>query len=193
MLAKTLMILLVITVSAQSATAQSTFGDIVGVVKDQNQDAVPNAQIVLTSVDDGSQHQTTSDADGAFHFVNLKAGNYGLVATAAGFADFKVSSVHLDARQTLRLDVAMKLASASQSIEVAASAGPMMNTEDATIADSKDFQQITSLPVNYRGTTTSPLAMLATVPGAQQDANGNVPLAGDFPRKCSIPSMALRR
>lgn len=192
MLAKTIMILLVITLSAPWASAQSTFGDVVGVVKDQNQGAVPNAQIVLSSVDDGSQHQAASDADGAFHFVNLKAGNYALVATAAGFADFKISSAHLDARQTLRLDVAMKLASASQSIEVAGSAGPMMNTEDATISDSKDFQQITSLPVNYRGTTTSPLAMLATVPGAQQDANGNVSVGGDFPLRCNTPSMDLR-
>src|SRR6202166_2811105 len=181
MLAKAILILLVITLSAPWASAQSTFGDVVGVVKDQNQGGVPGAQIVITSVDDGSQHQTMSDADGAFHFVNLKAGNYDLVATAAGFADFKISSAHLDARQTLRLDVAMKLASASQSIEVAASAGPLMNTEDATIADSKDFQQITSLPVNYRGTTTSPLAMLATVPGAQQDANGNVSVGGGLP------------
>jgi hypothetical protein len=178
MLAKAIMILLVITLSASGTSAQSTFGDVVGVVKDQNQGGVPGAQVLLTRVDDGSQHQTTSDADGAFHFVNLKAGNYDLIATAAGFADFKISSAHLDARQTLRFDVAMKLASASQSIEVAASAGPMMNTEDATIADSKDFQQITTLPVNYRGTTTSPLAMLATVPGAQQDANGNVSVGG---------------
>src|SRR6202049_1132222 len=181
MSARTILIVIVITLSAPRASAQSTFGDVVGVVRDQNQGGVPGAQIVLTSVDDGSQHQTISDADGAFHFVNLKAGNYDLVATAAGFADFKISSAHLDARQTLRLDVAMKLASASQSIEVAASAGPMMNTEDATIADSKDFEQITSLPVNYRGTTTSPLAMLATVPGAQQDANGNVSVGGGLP------------
>src|ERR1700676_1070874 len=181
MLAKAIMILLVVTLSAPWANAQSTFGDVVGVVKDQNQGGVAGAQVLLTSVDDGSQHQTTSDADGAFHFVNLKAGNYSFAATAAGFADFKISSAHLDARQTLRLDVAMKLASASQSIEVAASAGPMMNTEDATISDSKDFQQITSLPVNYRGTTTSPLAMLATVPGAQQDSNGNVSVGGGLP------------
>src|SRR6202790_480827 len=181
MLGKAVSILLVVTLSAPWASAQSTFGDVVGVVKDQNQGGVPGAQVLLTSVDDGSQHQTTSDTDGAFHFVNLKAGNYALVATAAGFADFKISTAHLDARQTLRLDVAMKLASASQSIEVAASAGPMMNTEDATISDSKDFQQITSLPVNYRGTTTSPLAMLATVPGAQQDASGNVSVGGGLP------------
>src|SRR6202140_4630728 len=95
MWAKAIMILLVITLSAGWASAQSTFGDVVGVVKDQNQGGVPGAQIVITSVDDGSQHQTMSDADGAFHFVNLKAGNYDLVATAAGFADFKISSAHL--------------------------------------------------------------------------------------------------
>jgi len=105
MLAKAILILLVITLSAPWASAQSTFGDVVGVVKDQNQGGVPGAQIVLTSVGDGSQHHTTSDADGAFHFVNLRAGNYHLVATAAGFADFKISSAHLDARQTLRLAV----------------------------------------------------------------------------------------
>jgi hypothetical protein len=181
MFAKAIMILLVITVTAPWASAQSTFGDVVGVVKDQNEGGVPGAQVLLTSVDDGSQHQTASDTDGAFHFVNLKSGNYDLVISAAGFSDFKISSAHLDARQTLRLDVVVKLASASQSVEVAASAGPMMNTEDATIADSKNFQQITSLPVNYRGTTTSPLAMLATVPGAQQDANGNVSVGGGLP------------
>jgi hypothetical protein len=35
--------------------------------------------------------------------------------------------------------------------------------------------------VNYRGATTSPLAMLSTVPGAQQDANGNVSVGGGLP------------
>src|ERR1700730_15587077 len=92
MLAKAIMILLVITLSAPWASAQSTFGDVVGVVKDQNQGAVPGAQVLLTSDDDGSQHQTTSDADGAFHFVSLKAGNYNAVAAAPGFADFRKSS-----------------------------------------------------------------------------------------------------
>jgi len=89
--------------------------------------------------------------------------------------------LQLDARQSLRLDVPLKLASASQSIEVNSDAGPVINTENGTIGDSKDFQQITRLPVNYRGATTSPLAMLATVPGAQQDANGNVSVGGGLP------------
>jgi hypothetical protein len=58
--------------------------------------------------------------------------------------------------------------------------GLVFNTENGTIGDTKDFGQLTNLPVNYRGATTSPLAMLATVPGAQ-DANGNVSVGGGLP------------
>jgi hypothetical protein len=50
--------------------------------------------------------------------------------------------------------------------------GAVINTENGTIADTKDFQQSTALPVNYRGANSSLLATLSTVPGAQQDANG---------------------
>jgi hypothetical protein len=89
MLAKAIFILLVITLSTPWASAQSTFGDVVGVVKDPTQGGIPRAQVLLTGVDDGSQHQTTSDAEGAFHFVNIKAGSYNLAVSAAGFADFK--------------------------------------------------------------------------------------------------------
>ena len=79
------------------------------------------------------------------------------------------------------MDVALKLATSTQTIEVSGESGPVINAENGTIGDTKDFQQITNLPVNYRGATTSPLAMLATVPGAQQDANGNVSVGGGLP------------
>ena len=175
------LLLIVLLLSAPWAVGQSTFGDILGVVKDPSQGTVLAAQVVLTRVEDKSERSATTDADGAFHFVNLRPGHYDLLITALGFAEFKISSAQLDARQTLRFDVALKLASAAQTIEVGSDSGPVINTENATIGDSKSFQQITSLPVNYRGTTTSPLAMLATVPGAQQDANGNVSVGGGLP------------
>src|SRR5467141_2914400 len=167
--------------SAAPLEAQSTFGEMIGVVKDPGQGVVPGAQVTLTNVDDHMQHTAATDADGAFHFVNLKPGHYELLVAAAGFAEYKMTAVQLDARQSVRLDVALKLASAAQSIEVGGEAGPVINTENATIGDTKDFAQITNLPVNYRGATTSPLAMLATVPGAQQDANGNVSVGGGLP------------
>ena len=93
----------------------------------------------------------TTDGDGAFEFPNVKAGRYELQVHAMGFADLKMTSLQLDARQTLRADVVLKLASSTQTVEVAGDSGPVINTENATIGDSKDFSQITNLPVNYRG------------------------------------------
>ena len=181
MLRKVSIFLIAIVLLVPRATGQSTFGGIVGVVKDPSQSAVPNAQLTLTSLDDRSQRSASTDNNGGFEFINLKAGHYELEIRADGFADYKVESLQLDARQSLRLDVSLKLAGSTQTIEVNSEAGPVIDTENGTIGDTKDFQQLTGLPVNYRGATTSPLAMLATVPGAQQDANGNVSVGGGLP------------
>ncbi len=181
MLARISTLIFAVLLAAPWALGQSMFGGIVGVVKDPTQEAVGSAHITLTSLDDQTQRAATTDANGEFEFINLKAGRYSLEVHADGFAAYKVSSLQLDARQSLRLDVALKLASATQTVEVTSESGPVINTENGTIGDTKDFKQLTSLPVNYRGATTSPLAMLATVPGAQQDANGNVSVGGGLP------------
>jgi hypothetical protein len=54
----------------------------------------------------------------------------------------------------------------------------VINTENATISDSKNNQQITQLPLNNRATTTSPLAALSISPNVQQDSSGNIALGG---------------
>jgi hypothetical protein len=172
--------LFVLLVPTQYAVSQSTFGNIVGVIKDPDQLVVPGAQISLTSLDDNSKRTTVSDPDGAFQLTNVKAGRYEFVVEAKGFSPYKLVSVQLGARQTLRLDTNLKLASTTEIVEVGAAA-PTINTENATLADTKDFIQASQLPVNYRGASTSSMAMLATVPGTQQDANGNVAVGGGLP------------
>jgi len=163
--------------SGRSA-AQSTFGDIIGVVKDPGMGVVPGAQVTLTDIDEHTQHIATTDADGAFHFVNLKPGHYELVVTAAGFADYKVAASQLDARQTLRFDVVLKLASAAQTIEVGGDAGPVINTENATLSNIESNVEITTLPINSRAVTSSPLSALATNPNVTSDSQGNVSVGG---------------
>lgn len=78
--------------SAQWTFGQSTFGGIVGIVKDHSQSSVTGAQLTLTSLDDGAQRTASSDSNGGFEFINLKAGHYELTVHAEGFTDYKISS-----------------------------------------------------------------------------------------------------
>ena len=160
-----------------SADAQSTFGNIVGVVHDTTQAVVPGASVTVRSLEDNSIRSTVSDQNGSFEFVNLKPGNYALSAHADGFAEFQVPSAELSARQTLRIDVTLGVKSQSQTVEVSDTVA-VINTENAVISDSINNLQITQLPLNNRATTTSPLAALSLSPNVQQDSSGNIALGG---------------
>src|SRR5438309_11248704 len=96
---------------ASGIIGQSTFGSIVGVVKDPGEGTIADAQITLTNLDDRAQRNARADSNGGFEFVNLKPGHYELVIHADGFSDYRVSSLQLDARQNVRLDAALKLPS----------------------------------------------------------------------------------
>ncbi len=169
--------LLAFSLLVASAQAQSTFGSIVGVVHDATQAVVPGASVKIQSLEDDSSRSTTSDANGSFEFVNLKPGHYAVSAQAPGFAEFRVSSAELSARQTLRINVTFGLQKQSETIEVSDTIA-VINTENAVISDSKDNRQITELPLNNRATTTSPLGALALSPNVQQDSSGNLALGG---------------
>lgn len=157
--------------------AQSTFGTIVGVVRDKTDAVVPGATVKLRGLEDNGVRTAASDENGSFEFVNLKPGNYSIWIEAEGFATFEVASTELTARQTLRIDATLALKTESTSVEVSDSA-VVINTENAVISDSKNNRQITQLPLNNRATTTSPLGALALSPNVQQDSSGNIALGG---------------
>jgi hypothetical protein len=165
---------------AEAAFGQSTLGNIVGVVQDQSQAVVAGAAIKLRNLEDNSQRATLSVNDGSFQFPNLKAGTYALTIQREGFSEFTLASVFVDARQTARVEATLQVASAGASIEVNEAAA-VVNTENGTLADTKKFNQVVQLPMNYRGGNDSPLAALVAVPGVQQDSNGNISIGGGTP------------
>jgi hypothetical protein len=158
--------------------AQSTFGSIVGVVRDPTQAVLSGATVVLRSLDDNSTRTAKAASDGSFEFVNLKSGRYSVTAQAQGFADFLVSSAQLEARQTLRVDIALALKSESQTVEVSEEGAAALNTENAVLANSVSNKDITQLPLNSRAVSTSPLAALSLSANVQQDSQGNFALGG---------------
>ncbi|HXM16983.1 MAG TPA: carboxypeptidase-like regulatory domain-containing protein, partial [Candidatus Eremiobacteraceae bacterium] len=59
------------TVFSRVTSGQSTFGAIVGVVRDPRQGAVADAQLKLVNLDDRSERNGTTDTNGGFEFLNL--------------------------------------------------------------------------------------------------------------------------
>jgi len=163
-----------------TAFAQSTLGNIVGAVQDPSQAIVAGAVVKVRNLDDNSIRSTLTVTDGSFEFLNLKAGRYSLTAERDGFNVYTLPGLQLDARQTQRVEITLSIASAGATVEVNEAAA-VVNTENGTLADTKKFNQVVQLPMNYRGGNDSPLAALVAVPGVQQDGNGNISIGGGSP------------
>ena len=161
-----------------SVHAQSTFGSIRGIATDASGAAVPEAAVALHSVEENTDRTTTTDSDGTYLFNNVKPGQYVITVTRAGFSTTHIDGVALNARQDLRVNAALAVAAADAITVDVNAAADQINTESATLSDSKDNTLITQLPLNNRATTTSPLGSLALSPNVQQDSAGNVAVDG---------------
>ena len=134
----------------QLAQAQSTFGNLRGTTRDPSGLALDHAVVTVHSVEQNNDRKIVSgdDGRGSFMIENLQPGHYQLTAAKDGFQN-STTKVELSARQSLRVDITLALASQSQTIEVSA-AGEQVNTENAVIGDSKASAQIAQLPLNFR-------------------------------------------
>jgi hypothetical protein len=164
-------------VNGSYVEAQSTFGSIRGTVQDSSGAAIPDTQIMLHSIDENTDRTVTSDATGSYAFENVLANTYSIQARHDGFGETVVLGITLAARQDLRYTLEMKISEQATTVEVT-SAANQINTENGVIGDSKGTGDIGQLPLNFRASTTSPLAALATSSNVQQDSQGNIAIGG---------------
>jgi Carboxypeptidase regulatory-like domain/TonB dependent receptor len=172
-----LLVLGLVMAAALPTFGQSTFGSVRGIAQDASSAAVPDTKVVLHSTDENTDRTTNADSSGDFIFENVKAGHYTLRASHDGFADTVISAISVEARQDLRLTVSLNIAELATTVQVT-SDDTQINTENATLGDSKDNLQMTQLPINNRATTTSPLGALGLSPNVQTDSAGNIALGG---------------
>ena len=160
-----------------SSPAQSTFGSVRGIATDSSGAALPGTSVVLHSVEENTDRTAATDPDGAYLFNDVKAGQYVVTVSHAGFSTTNIQGVVLSARQDLRVNAILAIATEAVTVDVNATAD-QINTESATLSDSKENTLMTQLPLNNRATTTSPLGSLALSPNVQQDSSGNIAVAG---------------
>src|SRR3984957_4508968 len=173
-----------------SAFAQSTFGSIVGTVKDQSGSVVPGATVTLVNQGTSATKTATTSASGNYEFINLDAGTYQVSIAANGFKDVVFDHIVLQARDSQRIDANLAVGSASQTVEVQA-AGDVIQTEQSSLASTKTGHELVDLPVavySRSNGSTSPITTLTTEPGVQVDnsTSGNLVIAGTTPALMSF-------
>lgn len=163
------------------ARAQSTFGSILGTVKDATGGVLPNATVKITNIDENTVRSVTSNSNGDYEALNMKPGRYKLEVSATGFQGFSTTEVTLAARQALRIDPTLSAGQVTEQVNISSNAGAI-TTETQTISSSFGQQKIMNLPANYRAAgSTSPYILIAALPGVQGDNNNNFSIQGALP------------
>jgi hypothetical protein len=167
--------------TAASARAQSTFGEIRGLVLDGSQAAVSGATITATRVSTGEKRTVKSDASGNFVLANLDASTWELLVEASGFRPAAVKDLAVRAREIVRANVSLDVAQIATEVKVEVQA-QVIQTDSATLMDSKSAAELTKLPVNYRaGSTNTFYSIISTAPNVQPDRGGSYSVGGGMP------------
>ena len=167
--------------SINPALAQSTFGVVLGSVRDSSGAVVAGAGVRLLNVDASTTRETTSSSTGDYEFLNTKPGEYSISVTQRGFQTYRVQVFKLSARQSLRIDAVLQVGEISQTVEVQGLAG-VIATDSPAIASTLSTEKVLNLPANVRaGGSTSPYSLIATLPGIQADNLGAYSIQGGLP------------
>jgi Carboxypeptidase regulatory-like domain len=166
---------------AAPAIAQSTFGAILGTVRDTNGALVQGAQVTLVNTGTTAVHSAVTDTNGGYAFKNIDVGAYKLTISASGFQTASLPEIALTARETRRADAALKIGGGIETVEVVDNLTPVITTEVSNLAETKVGDELVSLPVAIHSRSagsTSPISTLTTEAGVQTDDSGNLAVHG---------------
>jgi outer membrane receptor protein involved in Fe transport len=177
----------------QVSTAEAQLN---GSVRDQTGSVIVQASVKLRNVDTNHVYQAASTGAGSYILTNLPPGNYELTAEAQGFAKHSQTGIILRVGQIATIDINLKVAAASEVVEVKTEA-PVIEPTRTEVSQVIATQQIDSLPIAGRqftdfalltpGVTTGRISLQSTFTdptvtrisfGGQRDLNNSVTVDG---------------
>ncbi|MBV9743686.1 MAG: TonB-dependent receptor, partial [Acidobacteriia bacterium] len=129
---------------------------------------------------------TVTNDQGNYSFPDLRAGNYEVSATIAGFRPAKSDALVLRVGDRLRMDLKLEPGQVNEQVTVIAAVAQLLETDTSTRSQDIQSRQIEELPLNKRdysqlvllapGTTYNPDQRL----GGAISINGNRTLQNDY-------------
>ena len=129
--------------------AQTPSASVVGRITDPTGAVIPGVTVKITNLDTNITQQGSSNQVGDYTIPYLQPGRYSLEAASTGFRTYKHSEFTLVVDQALRLDLALEVGSATESVTVT-DAPPVLNTESGARGEVTVNEEIVEMPLDGR-------------------------------------------
>ena len=151
------------------AVAQSDRGTITGTISDPAGAVVASAAVEARNIETGAVYPVATSTTGNYTIPQLPAGTYELTVTVPGFKKYVRPGLIIQAAQTIRVDAALEVGSASESVTINAEA-PLLKTESGELSQTVEAKTMDALPLLEIGASSSgirnPYTIVALLPGA---------------------------
>ena len=142
-------LLIVLSLTTETALAQYNTAELGGVVKDTQGGVLPGATVWVAQASSGFKVERVTDGSGRFFLPGLPVGDYTLSVTLEGFKQFSQKGLALRVGQKIDLSVTMELGAMSESVTITAEA-PLMQTANAEMSEVITNTQVVEMPLNGR-------------------------------------------
>ncbi|MBC8164972.1 MAG: TonB-dependent receptor [Bryobacteraceae bacterium] len=170
-----LFVILIFLIAPIASLAQNPVGVIEGQVSDGASRAVQTVRVAAKHLDTGFTLESVTGAGGHFRLVALPIGPYQLIVEAPGFARTVQQPIQINASQTVRVDVKLRIAAVSETVTVTADPTVVDNSTN-TLGKTVTGREILDLPLNGRNFTQ--LGLLQT--GVAQLTSGVAAAGGSL-------------
>jgi len=150
------------------ALGQDISAKITGAVTDASGAVISGATVTARDTSRGTAYPTQTNSAGVYYLSPLPSGDYVLNVTAPGFSTVQHPAFSLVMNQTARVDIAMPVGQASQTVEVS-SAPPLLQTDQTFMGTVLDARANVTLPLatrNYNQLTLLSPGAVSLNPGA---------------------------
>ena len=162
------------------ASAQSNRANLSGRVIDPSDAPIAGAQVTITNSGANQRRTVKTSPAGEYSVPQIEPGSYSLTIEQTGFRREVIRNLILETGQAARIDVALKIGSVSESVEVQASA-TLLNTDNATTGGVVEQRKIVELPLNgrnYQQLATLEANVLPAAQGSSNASRGGLNIAG---------------
>jgi hypothetical protein len=104
--------------STSKAQSNATDAALDGFVSDPSGAIIQGAKIIAINLATSQVRETSTDRNGYYRFPLLQVGEYQIVVSAGGFSDHQRTGIHLSVGTQARVDVAMALGGAAETVTV---------------------------------------------------------------------------